>query len=136
MQGRKAENGNGVEVDAELVDDLTIEPDIEVVEDPSQPGIVQIGSDLYLRLDDVSVVNDLDSDPLDVAEPRWRLLKHISPELVAGIVIGLLFGVFAILMYVGVSEESSDQGSVEAVPEAPVAEVEVEIGTALVVERE
>lgn len=136
MSEPEARNQNSLDLDALAGDDLTIEPDIEIIGDPTQPDVVQIGSELYLRLDDVSVVGDPEIDPLMVAEPRWRIFERVSPEVVAGVVIGLLVALFVVLMYLGVSDQQSDQGSSDPAATAPAAEVEVEIGTAVVLERE
>ncbi len=131
---------NGAKLEGSALGDLSVEPDIQVVPDAPERDVVQIDADLSVHLDEVTIV----TEPTDggafiiepVPEPRWRMFKMIGPELVAGVVIVLLFAVFAVLMVLDVANQDTDQGLPEPEAPAPAAVVEVEIGTAATLERE
>ncbi len=127
-------------------DDLVIE-DITVLDAPpvevtrTSPSI-DIGSDLSLLADEQRV--PLGPQTRNISE-EGSLREFFGPELSAGLGITALFVVFAIVLAMGAREQprnldvGDEPGVVAEVVETPVAppaEIEVEIGEAVTLERE
>lgn len=106
--------------------------DIEIIPGAGEPTAIPLERDLSLQIQSVQEAGAPD-------ERRFR--DYFSPEVTAGIVISLLFAIFAALMLIGVSDSedapSDDDPAVSTpAPVAPAEDVTVEIGEGITLERE
>lgn len=126
---RRTEFGKTDEVETA---DLTIGPDIEIIPSAEELSAVTLEPDLSLHIEPISA---------PPAPARRRLIDYFGPEVTAGIVISILFAIFAGLMLLGVNDQPDtplveEPSVVEPVPVAPLEEVPVEIGEGVTLERE
>ncbi len=121
MRRSELDNAKGVETP-----EIVISADIEIIPNSGEISTVTLEPDLSLQIAPIA----------DTVAPtsRRRLLDHFGPEVTAGIVIAVLFVVFAGLMMLGIGDEPVSK--MRPTPVAPLAEVPVEIGEGITLERE
>ena len=115
--------------------DLTIGPDIEIIPSAEELSAVTLEPDLSLH---IKPIEPIETTP---GPTRKRVIDYLGLEVTAGIVISILFAIFAGLMVLGVGEQSDGPVEVESgvttpAPVAPAADIPVEIGEGVTLERE